>query len=298
MRLAVAERWIPGAGARWMMGAAASFALMAACAKGLGPRIPTYEKVFARSLFSLAATWWALRRAGVPARPGRPAILLLRGFLGFGGLACYFEAILRIPLGNAVLLQNTNPLFAGLFAALALGEAFRRSHAAAVALCLAGVALVAEPQPGAPLGGSLLGLASGVLSGAAYTTVRAASRTEHPLLIVLSFPLVAAPLCLLLGGGGFVWPRGAEWLWLLGLGLTTQAGQVCLTYGLRAETAARATQFGFLGVVLGILCGVALGDPLPGLSALAGAALILGALIWFRPAADGISSWPAPSARS
>ena len=276
-----------GVGARWMAGAALSFTVMAACARLLGPRIPTYEKIFARSVFSAVLTLWMLRRVHISWRPRRPWLLAARALVGFVSLTCYFEAIARIPLGNAVVLLYINPVVAGVLAAIFLREPFRRGQAVATLVCLAGVALLARPAPGVPLLGRLVGFATGVLSGLAYTIVRGLNRSgEHHLVIVLSFPVLSIPIALALGAPAFVWPRGIEWLWLLALGLTTQAGQLCLTQGLRHEGTARATQIGFLAPVFGILLGIPLGDGLPGWSSLAGAAVIVAAVVGYRPAPD------------
>jgi len=285
---------LPSPGTRWMLGAAASFAAMAACAKALD-RIPALDKVFWRSLFSVAATLWMLRHARGPFRPRRPGLLLLRGVLGFCGLTAYFLAVARIPLGNAVLLQNTNPLFGGLAAALFLREPFHRGQALAILIALLGVALVARPVPGAPLDGAFFALASAFFAGCAYATVRGLHRSEHPLVIVLAFPLVAIPLALLGTRGHLVLPRGGEWLWLLALGLTTQAGQVCLTLGLRAHAAARALQVNMTGVLFAVLLGWLGWGELPGSLAAAGAALILLSLAAYRPpVATAPPSGPPP----
>jgi len=267
-----------------MAASALAFTLMAACAKILGPRIPTEEKVFCRSLFSVLVTLWAIRRWKVSLRPRSPFLLLARALVGFFALTFYFEAIARIPLGNAVVLLYINPVVAGILAALFLGEVFRRGQIVASLVCLAGVALVARPSPGAPLAGSLFGLSCGLLSGTAYTMVRALNRRgEDPLRIVLSFPLVSLPLSLMVGAGAFVMPHGSEWLWILALGVTTQAGQVCLTLGLRHEEAARAAQVGFLAPVFAMLLGIPLGDGLPSAWSLAGSALIVLAVLGYRP---------------
>ncbi len=272
-------------GARWMAGAALSFTLMAVCARLLSPRIPVFEMIAVRSLFSILVTGWMMRRAQVSWRPQRPRLLLARSLFGFVSLTCYFEAVARIPLGNAVVLLYINPVVAGVAAALFLREPFRRGQWMATLFCLAGVALIARPSSQAPLLGSLFGLCTGVLSGLAYTMVRALNRSgEHPLRTVLSFPLMSLPLALLLGAGAFVAPTGLEWAWLVGLGVTTQCGQLCLTQGLRHEATARATQIGYLAPVLGMLLGAALGDGIPGGWSLVGSAVILVGLVAFQPA--------------
>lgn len=272
-----------------MIAAAAAFTVMAGAAKMM-PAIPTMEKIAARSLISVLLTLWALRGVGAAARPKRPARMALRGMLGFVALWCYFESIARIPLGTAVTVYNTAPLWAGLVGLIFLGESFGGRQLVSVLIGLAGVGLIGGFSADAAWDGVAFGLACSIMSASAYTTVRLMNRDgEHPMMIVLCFPLVSLPLAaagaFLPGGGGFVMPQGWDWCWLLVLGLGTQAGQVCLTYALRELTAARATQIGYVGVIFAMGLGAAMGDALPGGIQLGGAALIFVSLVAFRPRA-------------
>jgi hypothetical protein len=65
-------------GPRFMLASAAAFAAMTAAAKLVGSRLPVFELVSVRALFSVVLTAALLRRAGVPllgtrARCSRPA---------------------------------------------------------------------------------------------------------------------------------------------------------------------------------------------------------------------------------
>lgn len=275
-----------------MVAAAAGFSVMAASAKILDG-IPVFEKIFVRSVISVVLTLWALRRVGAAARPKRPLLLLGRSALGFAGLACYFAAIDRIPLGSAVTLYNLTPIAAGIIGALFLGERFGLRNVASVLIGVGGIALISGFSPEVTLEGAAFVLGTAVFSAGAYTLVRVLNRAgEHPMVIVLSFPLFSLPLSAALGGAGFVMPTTVEWMWLLVLGLGTQVGQVCLTHALRHLPASRATQVGYVGVIFAMLLGIPLDDGWPGLAAIAGAALIFVSLLTW-PAAQGP---PAPTA--
>lgn len=275
--------WVPGLGTRWMIAASLSFSVMAAASKHLGPDIPAVEKAFWRSLFSVIATLWAIQRAGISLRTNRTGLLGLRGLLGMFGLISYFEALDRVPMGNAVTLYGTNPLFAGLFAAIFLKEKFKWPQILTVFLCLLGVFMVSQPKTDAPLLGSLFALSCGIFSGIAYSLVRGLNRTEHPLLIVLAFPLVSLPICLVWSLPNWVWPSGWQWLWLFLIGAGTQGGQVCMTYGFKYHTALRASQLTYMSVVWAIFAGVALGDDWPTILEVSGAMIIFAALLLYRP---------------
>ena len=104
--------------------------------------------------------------------------------------------------------------------------------------------------------------------------MRELARTEHPLVIVLWFPLVAAPAALPGTLARGVWPAGVEWLLLLGVGVLAQLGQVWLTRGLALERAGRATALSYLQIAFAVLWGWLFFAELPGPWTAAGAALI------------------------
>ena len=122
-------------------------------------------------------------------------------------------------------------------------------------------------------------LVGSMFSAAAYVTVRQLARTEHPLVIVFYFTLVSvigsAPATFV----DFVMPRGAEWVFLLLVGVAAQAGQVCLTRGLALEPAGRATAIGYLQVVFAAIWGALLFGEIPDGWVIAGATVIIGSTL-------------------
>jgi drug/metabolite transporter (DMT)-like permease len=148
------------------------------------------------------------------------------------------------------------------------------------------VALVVPRGAGAAAagGGSPLAvavaLAGAALAGSAYAEVRALSRSEHPLTIVLWFQgacvLLSLPGTLV---GGPVLPRGLDLAWLAGVGVTAAAGQSCLTEGLRRLPAGRATLANPLVVAFGAALGALLFGESLGPEVLAGAALLVAGLL-------------------
>jgi len=265
-----------------MVGSAFAFAGMTALVKLAAERLPSQEIVAARAAISLVLSLALLRRAGVtPVLGHRRGLLLVRGVFGFAALSCVYYAVAHLPLAEATVLQYLHPVFTAGLAGVLLGEALGRRWLAGTLLSLAGVLLIARPGPLGAAGWALDPLATGVAvagafaSGCAYVTVRRLAREEHPLVIVLYFPLVTLPATLpgLVRSG--VWPQGLEWLWLAGVGILAQLGQVWLTRGLQHEPAARATALAYLQVVFAAVLGAALFAEIPGPLAVAGAALVL-----------------------
>lgn len=233
-----------------MVASALSFSLMGVCVKQVGGRIPAAEVVFARATVSLALSWWLLHRAGIPAWGKRRWLLIWRGAIGTAALLCVYAALAALPLAAATVLQYLYPPFTALLAWLLLGEPIGKRVLAAMALGWLGVLLVAQPG-GATLAlfPVLIAVAGALFTALAYVSVRSLGASEHPLVIVFYFPLVALPLSLPLVALNPVLPTPAELLWLIGVGIFTQLGQVYLTRSLTALPAAKATAISYAQVL-------------------------------------------------
>jgi drug/metabolite transporter (DMT)-like permease len=263
-----------------MLVSAAAFALMAAFAKKLLPDTPTQAVVLTRGVMMSAVFLAAARWQGAPIVGRQPGLLLLRGLIGYGALSCYFYSVQRLPLGDAVLLQYSHPLFVAMIAPVFLGEPTRRGHAWILLTALAGVALIVHPS-GEVRVDALVGVGGSMLSGLAYILVRQLSRAEHPMTILIWFPLASIPLSLLatLAAGEAALPRnGSEVAGHLLVTLTALVGQVALTFGLARAGAARATAVTLSGPVFGVAFGYALFGTVPTPASLAGMLLVLASL--------------------
>jgi drug/metabolite transporter (DMT)-like permease len=264
-------------GVLYMAASAFGFSVMSLLVKLASARLPTGEIVFSRAVVTLVLSYVMVRRVGLSPWGHERMRLALRGLLGFGGLTALYVALVHLPLADATTLQNATPLLTAVLAWWMLGERIGRSTAVALACGLAGVALVVHPGGGGldPVGvaAALIGVAC---SSIAYVTVRKLARTEHPLVIVFYFPLIATPLSLPWMLSSFVMPRPGDWLLLVGLGIATQVGQVFMTLGLSVERAGRAMTIGYLQVAFAMIWQLIVFGDLPGPWTLAGASLILG----------------------
>jgi drug/metabolite transporter (DMT)-like permease len=264
-----------------MIVSAACFALMAAVAKMLLPHAPMQAVVLSRGVLMTATFVTLARRQGVPILGNNPRMLLLRGLLGYGALSCYFWSVQHLPLGDAVLLQYSHPIFVALIAPFFLREATGRWHWPLVLAALGGVALIVGPA-GNPRGPALIGLAGSMLSGIAYVAVRKLSKTEHILTILVWFPLASIPLSLIatLSTGRAAIPEsGAEIAGHLLVSASALVGQATLTAGLARAGAARATAVTMTGPVFGLLFGWLLFGAIPSPASLAGTMVVIAAVI-------------------
>ncbi len=242
-------------GARALVLSSLAFSLMTVCVKQLGGRIPVSEIVMVRSVVSIALTGTAMALGGINPLGSNRRLLLLRGICGSIALLCFFEAITSLPLASATVLQYTYPTFTAGAAWLLLGERLRRRIGIAVVLGWIGVVMVIEPewlgarQVELAMQTAMAALGGALFTALAYVCVRRLSTKEHPLVIILYFPLVSIPLTLPMVIRDGVWPFGLDWAWLLGVGVLTQLGQIWVTKGLSCLPAARATSLNYVQVL-------------------------------------------------
>lgn len=264
----------------YMALSALGFSAMSMLVKLASMRLPTGEIVLARGIVTLVISYVMVRRAGLSPWGTQRGKLLLRGVLGFGGLTGYYAAIALLPIADATTIQQIVPLLTALLAWKLLGEEIGWRTLVALACGITGVLVIVHPSgSGLNPTGVLVALGAAVCSSIAYVTVRTLSRSEHALVIVFYFPLVATPLAIPWAVADWVTPAPIDLLLLLAIGLTTQVGQVFLTMGLAAERVGRATSVGYLQIVFAIAWQMTVFHDAPELATLLGAALIIGGTV-------------------
>ncbi|MCX9158436.1 DMT family transporter [Niveibacterium sp. 24ML] len=168
-------------GSLWMLVASLLFACMGACVKLGAAHFNAAELVFWRGFVSLLmiGAWVAWYRLPVMTPLWRTH--LARSGSGFVALVFYFLAITILPLATAVTLNYTSPLWLAALVAVMAHQPLRRSMWAALALGLAGVAMVLKPSIDPALWyGAVLGLCSGAVSSVAYLNVRKLGEAGEP----------------------------------------------------------------------------------------------------------------------
>lgn len=264
-----------------MAAAAFFFSVMSLLVKVAGSRLPSQQIVFARALIGAVLSGWLLRRRGVAMSGNRRGLLLLRSLLGYGALSCFFYALTELPLADATVIHYTNPVFTALLAAWLLSEGIRLRELALVLSSLVGVALIARPSFLFGAESALdpvavaIALAGALLSAGAYVTVRKLGQTEDPIVVVFYFAVFATIASIPVMAPSAVWPTSGEWAALLGVGVSTQLGQVALTRGLQLERAGRAMAVGYLQIVFAALWGILFFAEIPRPIGVVGALVIM-----------------------
>ncbi len=225
-------------------------------------------------------------------RPVRHGLLVSRGL--FGGMAAllYYLAIQRIPAGEATLLNNTFPIWAVLISLLLLNERPTLHLAVALAVASAGVFLVlgggtAFFRPGS---GEALAILSGVVGGAAVTSIRALRATDNAFTIFFAFALggllVSTPFAFA------AWPSSPSvWAAAIGVGVVAFVAQVLMTEAYGTLSVAEAGLWQQLTPIMSYLFALTLGERITAttvLGVLLGVAGILyGSVLGHRPGEPG-----------
>jgi drug/metabolite transporter (DMT)-like permease len=268
----------------WLMTqASVGFALMALCTKFASQNLPSLEVVFFRSVIGSLMIYAMIRKnkASVFGTTSR-WLMVLRGVTGFIALSLHFYTIEHLPLGTAVMLNYTGPIFTAILAVLFLKEKLSPLLAGMILLSFVGVyLLVGADFRSLDMTMVLLGLLSAVFVGIVYVVIRAIHDKESPFTIIFYFTLVSTIGSIFYLPFGFKWPNAWEWVLLLGVGIGSFYGQWLFTLSLRYAPASLVSPFAYLTPLLSFGFGfVFFGEKLTQLSALGAALIVLsGSLI-------------------
>lgn len=217
--------------------------------------IPAVEVVFFRSIISLVMSYVILRAQRVSVWGNNKPLLLARGASGAVGLILYFMLIQQIPLATAVTLQFLAPIVTAILAMLLLAEKVRGWQWFFFLLSFGGILLVNGFDTRVSGLHLLMGILAALGAGMAYTIIRKLKKSEHPLVIVMYFPLVTVPLTGLYSAFHWQMPQGIEWLTLLGIGVLTQFAQYFLTKSFQEDEINKVASLKYLNIFYALVFG-------------------------------------------
>ncbi len=261
----------------WMIVASVLFAGMGVCVKLASETHSAVEITFWRSFISLLLMYGLVRLRGIPLATVHWRWQITRGAVGFVALLCSFFAITLLPLATAVTLNYTSAIFLALYLGMA-GARLRAGLIGALALGLVGVGLLLKPSFQAEaLSGELIGLASGMLAGMAYFSVRKlGSLGESESRTVFYFSLVSS-----IGSG--VWLLFSPWhaidgrsgLLLLGVAGCATVAQLAMTRAYSRGKTLMSAALAYSTVVFSSLFGMVIWGEVLDASAWAAIGLII-----------------------
>jgi drug/metabolite transporter (DMT)-like permease len=245
------------------------------------PRIGPTEVVFFRSLVVLIYSGTYLIRHKIRPQKRNIPILLLRGLFGTIALVLFFYTLQSMPLATAMVVHYLSPFFTILIASIFLGEIVGRNQFLFLFISLVGIFLVKGFDSRVDWLDVIYGVLAAILSGAAYNTIRKLKKDEHSYIIMVAFPLVALPISALLiwGNNSWVTPQGIEWIYLLIIGVFSQAAQYFLTKAYQHSETNRVAIVTYSGIIYSFFFGWVYFDEVFTMQTLFGIALILAGVV-------------------
>ena len=273
-------------GILYMLGATVLFAISMAIAKWQVASYSFAEVLFFRAVGSLTA-------CAVLILPSTGLLVFrtqrLRDHLGRSGTQAVAQSLIIIafslmPLGGAVAINFSAPLFATLFAAIWLKEKIGLARGCALIAGFLGVLLVAAPGAESFRIGALFALGNAVLFGSVTAAVRGMTTTEsaetltmYQMVFLMAFFAVAMPIV------GMNWAGGLDLTAMLVNGLLNGVGQYWWTRSLSLAPPAAVGPFYYFSLVWAMGLGFLIWGDIPTLPLLAGSAIVVGSgmfLLW------------------
>ena len=217
--------------------------------------IPAIEIVFFRSLVTLVISALMIKRLGISFLGNNKLILFLRGLFGLVALSLYFLCLQKMPFASAVTIMQLSPIFTAILAIFILKERVALPQWFFFLVSFAGVAIIKGFNPDMPILYFLLAILAAFISALAYNMIRKLKDTDHPLVVVFYFPLIALPVAGILTYFKWVQPNMMEYLILIGIGISTQIAQVNMTKALQLEEVAKVSIVRYLTIVYAIIIG-------------------------------------------
>jgi drug/metabolite transporter (DMT)-like permease len=263
----------------WMTAAQALFAAMALGARFVGRDVPWQEVAAARMLVALVLTFAIARTRGQSLAITDKKHAWLRTIFGTVAAAGSFYVYARpmLPIGDAVTVINTSPIFVAFLAWPLLGERVSRSVALAIGLAFVGILVVAQPSFRVSAGVLGVCVLSAVCTAFAMTWLRKMGPGESSEAIVFHYMCVATVTLALASIPVWKTPDLHSLAFLLFTGVTGGLAQLAMTRAYSLDDAARVSAIGYSGVVFTRLFALPVFGEVPSVAQIAGSVLVIGA---------------------
>ncbi len=266
-------------GILYMLGGALISAMNGAIAKILTDEFSAMELVFFRNLIGVVLILYALKHTPPTLSGGKWYLLITRGIFGFTAMILFFYTIMSIPLGEAITLNKTSPLFVTLLAYYILHESLNKTTLFALAIGFLGVLFIVKPIGMSVSYEHFLGILGGFFAAAAYTTIKKIKDIYDSRVIVLSFvgmgtllpalfflsaPYVSVPPTLEFLFPAFVIPTSLRvWLLIVFMAFISTLSQWLLTKAYSSSNLSVIGVISYTNIPFAIGFGYMLGDALP-----------------------------------
>ena len=270
----------------WMIFGSFCFGTMNALVKWTSDHADVWMIIMIRSaVIAFAVAVFAASR-GISLRVNDPRTMLLRCSVGLLAMILYFTALGRIPIGQAVTLQYTGPIFVALLSGRVLSERVSPSVALLVLTAFLGIVMIVSPEIGSVEPDALLALGSGFFAAFAYMYVRELRKTDSPATVVFWFAVFSVGGSIIQSAPDLVKLDTTTIAALIGVGIGAGGGQIGITMAYHKANAAWVSAFSYLTVLVATFYGFALFEESLSIVDWIGGALIVGsgiALVFLAP---------------
>ncbi|MDM8534115.1 DMT family transporter [Clostridiaceae bacterium HSG29] len=252
------------------------FSIMAITVK-LTPNIPVVEKIFFRNSIGLIPILITTYRSNLSLKPNNTRLIFIRSILGVLGIFCYYSALAKLNLADAVILNKLSPFFVLILSFAFLKEQITKKQVISLILALLGAILIIRPAFNLSIIPTLFGLFSAIFAGSAYTIVRKLSETDKPLVIVFYFALVTTIITVtyMIITGDYVYPTLYEFIFLIILAISALIAQLFMTAAYSYAPAGELAIYTYLNIIFSITFGIIIWSEIPDIITISGASLII-----------------------
>lgn len=259
-----------------MLGAMAFFSAGHGLVRYAATELHPFQTSFLRSFFGLVFLLPIILRDRdfSDLRVKRPKLHLARGLLSATATLAWFSALAIMPLGEAVALNFTSPLFATVLAALFLGEVVRVRRWTATVVGFIGVLIVVRPGIETVQLGALLALGAAMIISVTVLMIRVMSQEDSIRAVVTSFNLQLSVYTLVPALFVWVWPSWEMIAATFAIGAFTTIAHMMLTRAMSLAEASAIIPLEFTRLPMAALIGFIWFSEILDLWTVAGAVII------------------------
>lgn len=267
--------------ALWMAGWLTLMVVIAVAGRQAMRELSVFQIMLMRSTLGIALLWPVIHAAGGLAamRSQRLPQHGLRNVVHYAAQYGWFAALGLIPLAQVVSIEFTMPIWSAALAVAFLGERLNRGKLLAVALGLAGVAVIVRPWAGTATAsagqGQLIALAAALGFAVSIVLVKSLTRTDRAETLSFWMLVMQSAIGLLPALWVWRWPSAQTWGWVLLVAFCGTYSHYCFARAMRHAEATVVVPMDFLRVPLTALAGWAVYSEQVDLFTVLGVALIL-----------------------
>ncbi|MBA2651954.1 MAG: DMT family transporter [Tatlockia sp.] len=258
-----------------------SLALMSIFVKEVREQVPTSQLVFFRFGISLIILIpWLIQDKNFSFKIQQPFGYVIRIIAALLALFLLFYVIKFLPLVDALLLNNTSPLFVPLIVWLMRGVKTSKQALLGILIGFIGVGVILQPDQEILRIESLIALASGFFSALAVVQLRLISKTSPTSQMLFYYFFISTLVSGLLAALQWQPQSPTTWLMLIIIGILGTAYQVLATLTYVTAPVRLMAPLIFLAVIFAGFLDWIIWGQIPDLPTLFGAILvIIGAII-------------------